>query len=107
MAVEITKENFDQEVLQSDVPVAAFFQLPNCAKCVVFKSFADGMEQKNAGKFKLAVFNIMKTQALAKQLGVSSTPSFIIFSQGQEENRFFGNSLVKEDIEQAINAVIQ
>ena len=106
MSVEITKENFQQEVLQSDLPVVAFFQLPNCAKCVVFKSFADGMEQKHGDKFKLAVFNIMKTQALAKELGVSSTPSFVIYQQGKEIHRFFGDSLVKDDIEKALYAVM-
>lgn len=107
MATEITRDNFETEVLQSDLPVVAFFQLPNCAKCVVFKSFAESMEKKGSGKLKLAVFNIMNTQSLVKTLKVSSTPGFVLYNQGREVDRFFGDRLVKDDIEKAIDTFLQ
>ena len=93
MAVDVTKENYEKEVMQSDIPVVAYFQLPNWAKCVVFKSFGEGLEVRNPDKIKLAKFDITKNQALARELGVASTPSFVIFKDGQELERFLGTAL--------------
>ena len=107
MVVDITRENFEKEVMQSDVPVMAYFQLPNWAKCVVFKSFGEGLEGRNPDKIKLARFDITKNQAIARELGVASTPSFVIFKDGQELQRFLGDTLMKDDIEQYVNGMIE
>jgi thioredoxin-like negative regulator of GroEL len=74
---------------------------------VVFKSFGEGLENKQVDKIKLAIFDITKTQVLAKELGIGSTPSFIIFRNGQEMERFYGDRLVKDDIEAFVESVIQ
>jgi thioredoxin-like negative regulator of GroEL len=79
MPVDITAENFEQEIMESQIPVLAYFHLPNCAKCSVFSSVGEGLEKRNAGKFKLAKFNIMQNQKLARELGASSAPSYIVW----------------------------
>lgn len=73
----------------------------------MFKSFGEGLEKNHADKIKLARFDITRTQALARELGVSSTPSFVIFKSGEELARFFGDSLVKDDIEAFVDQMIQ
>ncbi len=99
MAVDITKENFHHEVIASNVPVLAYFHLPNCAKCVVFGSFGEGLEKRYKGKFKLAKFNIMQHQKLARDLGAASAPSFIVLKDGTPIEEFSGERLKKEMIE--------
>jgi len=43
---------------------------------------------------------------LAKQLGIASTPSFLIFKGGHEIKRFYGDTLVKDDIENFVNTFV-
>jgi thioredoxin-like negative regulator of GroEL len=74
---------------------------------VVFKSFGEGLEKSHADKIKLAKFDITRTQALARELGVSSTPSFVIFKDGEELERFFGDSLVRDDIEAFVDKMVE
>lgn len=107
MVVDITKDNFEAEVMQSEMPVVAYFQLPNWARCVVFKSFGEGLERDRGDKIKLARFDITRTQALVKELGVLSTPSFVIFREGKELKRFFGDSLIKDNIEAFVDSMLQ
>ena len=106
MAVEIDKDNFENEVMQSDIPVLAYFHLPNCAKCVVMMSVGEGLEERNNGKLKLAKFNITKNQGLAKKLGVMSAPYFLIIKNGEEIGRFYGESLIVDDIEDFIDKTV-
>jgi len=73
---------------------------------VVFKSFGEGLEKNNPNRVKLAIFDITKTQSLAKTLGVKSTPSFVIFKDGQELERFFGDGLIKDNIESFVTTVV-
>ena len=107
MIVNITKDNFEKEVIQSEIPVMGYFQLTNWAKCVVFKSFGEGLEKQNPDKVKLAIFDITKTQSLVKTLGVKSTPSFVIFKDGQELERFYGDGLIRDNIEDFVSKVVQ
>lgn len=99
MSTDITTENFDREVMASNTPVLAYFHLPNCARCLAFSGFGEGLEKNSAGKLKLAKFNIMQNQKLAKELGVSSAPSFLVFQKGEQIEQFFGNRVNKEIIE--------
>jgi thioredoxin-like negative regulator of GroEL len=73
---------------------------------VVFKSFGEGLEKRNSDKIKLARFDITKTQSLARQLDVHSTPSFVIFRDGREIERFYGDKLIKDDIENFVTAMV-
>jgi len=73
---------------------------------VVFKSFGEGLEKQNPDKVKLAVFDITKTQSLAKTLGVKSTPSFVIFKDGQELEHFYGDGLIRDNIENFVSTVV-
>ena len=106
MATEITKETFEKEVVQSDVPVLAYFYLPSCAKCVVMMSAAEGLERQNTNRLKLAKMNITTTQGLAKILDVRSAPTFLIYRDGREIQRFYGDNLSIDGMEDFIQNII-
>ncbi len=107
MSIDITTENFEREIMKSDIPVLAYFHLPNCARCLAFSGFGEGLEKENHGKFKLAKFNIMQNQKLARELGASSAPSFIVFQKGEQIEQFFGDRVNKEIIEDFMNSLTQ
>ena len=100
------EETFEKEVVQSDVPVLTYFYLPSCAKCVVMMSAAEGLERKNANNLRLAKANITTTQGLAKNLDVRTAPTFLIYKDGKEIQRFYGDNLSIERMEDFIQTII-
>ena len=76
MGIEVQEDTFEKEVVQTDVPVLAYFYLPSCAKCLVMMSAAEGLERQNANELKLAKMNITTTQGLAKILMSGRHPHF-------------------------------
>ena len=103
MPVDITTENFEQEIMESKITVLAYFHLPNCARCSVFSSFGEGLEKKNTGKFKLAKFNIMQNQKLARKLGAASAPSYIVFKDGKQIEEFSGDRVDRKILEDFVS----
>ena len=93
---------FEKEVVKSDVPVLAYFYLPSCAKCVVMMSAAEGLERQNENNLKLAKMNISTTQGLAKNLDVRTAPTFLIYKDGKEIRRFYGDNLSIDRMEDFI-----
>lgn len=102
MATEITENTFEKEVVQSDVPVLAYFYLPSCAKCVVMMSAAEGLERQNANNLKLAKVNITTTQSLGRILDVRTAPTFLVYKGGKEIQRFYGDNLSIDGLEDFI-----
>ena len=106
MGIEVQEDAFEKVVVQSDVPVLTYFYLPSCAKCVVMMSAAEGLERKNANSLKLAKVNITTTQGLAKNLDVSTASTFLIYKDGKEIQRFYGDNLSLERMEDFIQNII-
>ena len=102
MATEITKNTFEKEVVHSDVLVLVYSYLPSCAKCVVMMSAAEGLERQNGNNLKLAKVNITTTQSLARILDVRTAPTFLVYKGGKEIQRFYGDNLSIESMEDFI-----
>jgi thioredoxin 1 len=105
MPVDITTENFEHEIMESNIPVLVYFHLPNCARCSVFGSFGEGLEKRNSGKFKLAKFNIMQNRKLAGKLGASSAPGYIVFKNGNRIEEFSGDRVDRKILEDFVRTL--
>ena len=99
MAIEVMEQSFEKEVAQSAVPVLVYFYLPSCAKCAVMMSTAEGFEKNSDKKLKLNKLNIAKNQGLAKKLAILSAPTFLVYKDGEEIERFYGERLNMRDME--------
>lgn len=80
---EVNISNFDQEVLNSDLPVLVDFWAPWCGPC---KMIAPALEQLAAnydGRAKVAKLDIDQNQALAIKYHVRSIPMLLVFKNGQ------------------------
>jgi thioredoxin 1 len=83
MKVEITTENFEQEVLQSDVPVLVDFWADWCMPCKMVEPVLDEMSEEYDGTLKIARLNVDEQGDLAARYNVVSIPTLLLFKDGE------------------------
>ncbi len=88
-ALTITKENFEQEVLKSDVPVLVDFWASWCGPCKMLLPIV-GQVAEEATDFKVGKINVDEQMELASQFGVSTIPTLVVFKNGHEVKRSVG-----------------
>lgn len=81
----LNRENFAQEVLQSEQPVLVEFWAPWCVYCRRISPALDRMDQ--ASEVKIAKINIDEQPELAAQFQVEVLPTFLLFQEGQHGDR--------------------
>ena len=90
MALEITKENFEQVVLNSDKPVLVDFWATWCGPCKMMGPVIDQLSEELAGKVVVGKINVDEQQELAVRYGVMSIPTVVLFRGGKEDKRSVG-----------------
>ena len=71
----ITKENFEEEVIQSDVPVLIDFWASWCAPCRMLSPTIESLADDMTGKIKVGKINVDEQPELASAFRVSSIPT--------------------------------
>ena len=106
MAIELDRDNYDSEVLQSREPVLVDFWGPKCQPCLALLPAVEQMEKDYAGKIKVTKVNATENRMLCAKLRVLSLPTFLFYKDGTEINRLIGDNVSKDDITEAINAAL-
>ena len=88
--VEVTVDNFKEEVLGSDLPVLADFWAEWCAPCKMVAPVLEEIAGEQAGKLKVAKVNIDEQSELATQFGIVSIPTLLLFKDGEVVNKQVG-----------------
>ena len=90
MEITITKENFEAEVLKSDVPVLLDFWALWCGPCMMLSPTLAEIANENEGKLKVGKVNVDDEMELAMQFGVTSIPLLVVMKDGKIVNKSLG-----------------
>jgi len=104
--IELNRDNFETEVLQSREPVLVDFWGPQCRPCLALMPVVEELEQGYAGRLKVAKVNAVQNRMLCAKLRVMSLPTFLIYKNGVEINRLIGEQITKDALIEAVNAAL-
>jgi thioredoxin 1 len=83
--VYVTDDTFDQEVLQSEIPVLVDYWAEWCGPCKMIAPILDEIVGDYAGKLKIAKLNIDENSAPPPKFGIRGIPTLMIFKDGDVE----------------------
>ncbi|MBQ0083284.1 MAG: thioredoxin [Clostridiales bacterium] len=94
----ITKENFEQEVLKSDIPVLLDFWAVWCGPCKMIAPVIEEIADQRDGEIKVGKVNVDEQPELAAAFRINSIPTVIVFKEGNITNTSVGYK-TKEQLE--------
>lgn len=102
MALAITKDNFEKEVLHSEIPVLVDFWASWCGPCKMVGPMVEELADELSGKVKVGKLNVDEQGELAMKYGVMSIPMFAIFKDGEITAKAVG-AMSKEALMRELN----
>ena len=105
--IDLNKNNFEAEVINSDIPVLVDFWAPWCMPCKMMAPILNELAGDMEGKVKIAKMNTedATNQELAAQYQIQSIPNMKLFKNGEVIADFVGlrqKEALQEDIEEAL-----
>jgi thioredoxin 1 len=106
LAIELNRDNYEKEVLQSKVLVMVDFWGPQCRPCLALMPAVERLEKEYADKVKVGKVNAVENRMLCAKLRVLGLPAYLFYKDGVEINRLAGEHITERDLVEAIKAAI-
>ncbi len=87
--IDVTKENFEEEVIKAEVPVLVDFNANWCGPCRMLRPVLDELASES-DDYKIVSINVDEEDVLSNEYSVSSIPCLVLIKDGKEVNRSVG-----------------
>lgn len=88
--IKLTSENFEEEVIKSEIPVVVDFWAEWCGPCRMQSPIVDDLAETMQGKLKVGKINVDEEGDLAAEYGIMSIPTLVFFNNGKVTNTAVG-----------------
>ncbi len=106
MAIELNRDNYENETLKSTLPVLVDFWGPQCRPCLALMPGVEELEKSYVGKLKVGKVNSTQNRMLCARLRVIGLPTFILYKNGAEKKRLTGEEIKIDEIKSAIEDLL-
>ena len=102
MVLDLTDQNFEDEVLRSDLPAVVDFWAPWCAPCRMISPITEKLSEEYNGRVKFCKLNVDENPQTATKYQIMSIPLLIFFKDGQVVDESLGavpESMIQPKVE--------
>lgn len=103
--LEFNDANFEDEVINSDIPVLVDFWAPWCGPCRIIAPVVEEISESHDGKIKVGKLNVDDNQQTSMKFGIRSIPTLLVFKNGEIFEQIIG-AVPKTEIERVVNSAI-
>jgi thioredoxin 1 len=103
--IEITDDNFETEVINSDLPVLIDFWAVWCGPCKMIAPIVEELSTEYDGKAKIGKLDVDSNQQTSIKYGVRSIPTLLLFKDGELKETIIG-AVPKTNIVEKLNALV-
>ncbi len=100
--IKVTAENWDEEVISSNIPVLIDFWAEWCGPCRMLAPVLDELATELNGKLKIGKVNVDEEQELAAKFQIRSIPTMLLFKNGKIQTQLVG-AMRKQDLHNKIS----
>ena len=105
--IEINKDNFEDEIVNSPIPAVVDMWGPQCAPCLALMPQVEELAASYEGKIKFGKLNVAGNRRLCISLKVMGVPTFLFYKGGEQVFRITGDevtlSAIKENTEKLLD----
>ena len=106
MAIELDRDNYEETINESDLPMLVDFWGPQCGPCLALMPFVEGLNDEYKDRLTIAKVDVSSNRMLCARLRVMSVPTIIFYLGGQEHSRLTGAEVGEQAIRKTVAAIL-